>query len=211
MTWQEYQESVALLYEQLEGVGTVQRNIRIPDRISGQSRQVDTLLTIESKSHKFQAVIDAKFHAEPIDVKDIEGVAALASAVGVSKSIIVASNGWTAPALKKAEHLFCDLRLFTLGEALDLLLPDKWMMCPCCERDCIVMDQANAVEATPRTLIWWIAGACRECHYLIAWCQDCGDRYHLKPGESLTCYCGYIWGNEDGILTFSVGMTKQLP
>jgi hypothetical protein len=209
MTWQEYQESVAQLYEQLEGIGAVQRNVRIPDRITGQPRQVDTLLTIESKGHKFQAVVDAKFHADPIDVKVIEEVAALASAVGVAKSIVVASNGWTTPAVKKAEHLFCDLRLFTTEQALDLLLPDKWMMCPNCERDCIVMDQANAIGAPSGAWIWWLAGACRECRYLIAWCQDCGTRYHLKVGESIKCYCGYIWGNDNGNLCFDIGTEEE--
>ena len=209
MTWQEYQEAVGLLYEQLEGVGVVQRNIRIPDLITGQDRQLDTLITIDSKGHKFQAVVDAKFHAEPIDVKVIEEVSALASAVGVCKSIIVAANGWTTPAEKKAEHLSCDLRLFTLENALELLVPDKWMMCPNCEHDCIVMDQSNGVEAPSGVLIWWIAGACRECRYLIAWCQDCGNRYHLKPGESLNCYCGYVWGNDGGVLTFDIGSNEE--
>ena len=80
MTWQEYQEAAAVLYEQLEGIGAIQRNIRMPDRLTGQDRQIDVLLTLESKGHRFQAVIDAKFHSEPLDVKVIEEVVALAEA-----------------------------------------------------------------------------------------------------------------------------------
>ncbi len=78
MTWQEYQEAVALLYEQLEGIGTVLRNQRIPDRITGQPRQIDALLKIDAKGHGVSIVVDAKFHAQPIDVKTVEEVAALA-------------------------------------------------------------------------------------------------------------------------------------
>ena len=186
MTWQEYQESVALLYEQLPGIGTVERNLRIPDRTTGQARQVDTLLTFESKGHKFQAVVDAKFHATPLDVKVIEEVVALANSVGVSQSIIVTTNGWTAPARKKADHLFCELRLLTLEQALDLLVPDKWMMCPSCSRDCIVMDQENAIQEPSGVFTWWIAGACRECRSMLVWCQACGEQ--LLLGRVQSCF-----------------------
>jgi hypothetical protein len=210
MTWQEYQVAAAALYEQMDGVGSVKRNIYIPDRITGQRRQVDAMLTIATKGHTLDILIDAKFHAEPIDVKVVEEVAALATAVGACKSVIVAANGWTQPAIAKAEHLSCALRLLSLEEGLDLIVPDKWMMCPSCLRDCIVMDQSNVVQAPLGMLIWWLGGACRECRYLIAWCQDCGDRYHLKPGETLECYCGYVWGNDAGKLSFCIGKGAEV-
>ena len=209
MTWQEYQEAVALLYEQLEGIGTIQRNIRMPDRLTGQDRQIDVLLTLESKGHKFQAVVDAKFHAEPIDVKVIEEVVALAEAVGVGKSVIVAANGWTAPAATKAEHRYCDLRLLTLEAALELIEPDKWMMCPSCSRDCIVMDQDNAIGGPSGGWIWWLAGACRECRTLLVWCQDCGEQFLLPRNESLTCDCNYQWDNRDGVLAFTIAKEES--
>lgn len=204
MTWQEYQEAVALLYEQLEGIGTIQRNVRMPDRLTGQDRQVDVLLTIESKGHKFQAVVDAKFHTEPIDVKVVEEVIALAEAVGIGKSIIVAANGWTGPAETKAGHRYCDLRLLTLEDALELIEPDKWMMCPSCSRDCIVMDQDNAYGHPSGAWIWWLAGACRECRATLVWCQDCGEQFLISPENSLTCNCNYRWVNRNGTLEFSI-------
>jgi len=46
-------------------------------------------------------IVDAKFHAVPIDVRDVESVLALADAVGANKAIVVAANGWTEPAKKK--------------------------------------------------------------------------------------------------------------
>jgi len=66
MTWQEYQEAVAVLYEQAEGFGNVRRNVMVPDKITGQSRQIDVLIEIEAKGHSLKMVVDAKFHTTPI-------------------------------------------------------------------------------------------------------------------------------------------------
>lgn len=204
MTWQEYQEAAALLYEQMDGVGTVERNVQIPDRITRQNRQVDALLTIETKGHTLRVLIDAKFHANPIDVKVVEEVAALADAVGACKSFVVCANGWTEPAAVKAAHLSCDLTILTLEDALDLMEPDKWMMCPACGKDCIVMDQPNVVGGPSGGWIWWIAGACRECRSVLVWCQDCGEKFLLARSEAVTCDCNYRWENRDGSLAFAI-------
>lgn len=200
MTWQEYQEAVAALYEQLDGVGTVLRNQHIPDRITGQPRQIDALIEIDAKGHRVRIVIDAKFYAQPIDVKTVEEVVALANAIGASKCVIVAANGWTEPAQRKAEFLSCDLKLLTLDEALELIVPDKWMLCPACSKDCIVMDQDGATTDANGMWLWWLAGACRECHQLIVWCQECGAQYSLQPGEETSCDCGHKWANSGGAL-----------
>lgn len=61
MTWQEYQQAVGELYEQLDDLGTVMRDVRIPDKITGQLRQIDVLVEIEAYEHTLQIVIDAKF------------------------------------------------------------------------------------------------------------------------------------------------------
>lgn len=199
MTWQEYQEAVAALYEQAEGLGEIKRNLMIPDRITGQNRQVDAMWIIQTKGHALNILIDAKFHSHPIDVKEVESVCALANAVGASKSIIVALNGWTDPAMIKSGHLGCDLRILTLDDALDLIVPDKWMPCPSCQRDCVVMDQHGLVSLFESgQMHWWMGGACRECLYTVAWCQDCGVRYHINDGEEVRCHCGYLWFNEGG-------------
>jgi hypothetical protein len=204
MTWQEYQDAVGMFYEQSEGIGIVERNVFIPDKSTGQKRQIDTLLTIETKGHTVSIAIDAKFHSAPIDVKDVEGVAALADAVQACMSVIVCSNGWTGPAKIKADSLRCDLRLLTLEEALDLFVPDKWEMCPSCLNDCIVVDNASAVTMHDGSILWWIEGTCRECSHAIAWCQDCGTRCHIRAGESILCHCGYQWDNADGVINLSL-------
>ena len=128
MTWQEYQEAVAVLYEQTDGFGDVSRNVMVPDKITGQARQIDVLIEINAKGHSLKMIVDAKFHASPIDVRDLESVLALADAVGANKAIVVAANGWTEPAKKKADHVGCSLELLLIEDALDLVVPDKWKM-----------------------------------------------------------------------------------
>lgn len=205
MTWQEYQDAVAELYEQVDGFGTVRRNVMVPDRITGQPRQIDVLIEVEAKGHALQMIVDAKFHATPIDVRDVESVLALANAVGASKAIVVAANGWTEPAKKKADHVGCALELLSVEEALDLIVPDKWKMCPSCNSDCIVLDQDGAVTLEGGAWFWWLAGQCRGCKCARIHCQDCGSKAYIELGDSLACGCGHRWlSTKDGIfISFS--------
>jgi hypothetical protein len=122
LTWQEYQEAVAFLYENLEGEGRVEKDVRIKDVDTGNYRQIDVLLTVESKGHYLKIVIDAKYHARKLDVKEIEGVIGLANAIGADKAAIVAANGWSKAAEKKAKSSRLDLRILTTKDALSLLM-----------------------------------------------------------------------------------------
>lgn len=197
MTWQEYQEAVAVLYEQADGFGNVIRNVMVPDKITGQPRQIDVLIEIEAKEHPLKMIVDAKFHAVPIDVREVESVLALADAVGANKAIVVAANGWTEPAKKKADHVGCDLLLLSAEEALDLIVPDKWKMCPSCGADCIVLDQDGAVTFEGGSWFWWLAGQCRGCNCARIHCQDCGMKAYIDLGQSMICGCGHRWESTD--------------
>jgi hypothetical protein len=125
MEWQEYQEAVAILYEQAEGIGVVYRNVLLPDKVTGQMRQIDVLIELEAKGHQISILVDAKFRKDKFDVKDIEYVLALAEAGNAIKSVIVAANGWTGPSETKAEFCNMDLLLLSIDEALDLVVEDK--------------------------------------------------------------------------------------
>ena len=199
MNWQEYQEAVSEFYSQLGDMGTVHRNLRIPDKTTGQLRQVDTWLELKFGDHIINVLIDAKKHSEKLDIKDIEEVLALSNAVGASKAIIVTNIGWTNPAEKKASFESCDLRILTIDEALDLIVPDKWELCPSCNNDCIVMDQTGFIENNG-LLVWWLAGQCRECKTAKVHCQECGGIYYISVGQQESCSCNRVWScTSDGI------------
>jgi len=197
MKWQEYQEAVAVFYEQLEGFGNVYRNVYLPDLVTGQRRQVDVIIELAERGHSLRMLIDAKFHAEALDVKDIEEVAALSKAVGANKTIIVAANGFTSPAKIKAEFIQCDLITLTIEEALDLIVHDKWKMCPVCNADCIVLDQEGMTQFDNGLIFWWLAGQCRGCKCGRVHCQDCGQKMYIEIGKSLVCGCGHEWRSTD--------------
>jgi Restriction endonuclease len=208
MTWQEYQDAVAELYEQLDDLGTVSRSDTIKDKVTGQARQIDVLIEMKAYQHALRMVVDAKFHSEKIDVKDVEEVLALADAVKANQVVIVAANGWTEPAGKKAEFHNCSLRLFTLEDALDQLVPNKWEMCPNCKNDCIVLDMDGAVGYGAGWL-WWLAGRCRECKHGFIWCQDCGEKQELPVDEEVMCGCGHAWRQNDAGLTVRFDAVKE--
>ncbi|OLP18736.1 hypothetical protein BST81_09145 [Leptolyngbya sp. 'hensonii'] len=125
MNWQEYQDAVGELYAQMDNIGNVRKNITLPDKITGQARQIDVWLEYELKGHTISILIDAKYRKEKLDVKDVEEVFALANAVGADKSVIVALSGWTEPAQIKAESIGMDLKLWTLDQALNATVPNK--------------------------------------------------------------------------------------
>ena len=208
MKWQEYQEAVGQLYEQLEGFESVRKNITIPDKITGQARQVDVWIEFEAKSHKIGMLIDAKFYKDELDVKNIEEVEALAKAVGADKAIIVAANGWNEPARKKAKFIGMDLRIFTIEQALDILIPDKWNMCPICQEDCVVMEMSGGV-ITNNLLSVVIAGRCRECQAVQVWCWDCGSKFILENKDTFTCGCESKWKVSNTALKVKTLSSKQ--
>lgn len=209
MKWQEYQDAVAILYEQLEGFGKVKRNVFIPDKITGQNRQIDVLIEIEERGHKLTIVVDAKFHSIPLDVKEIEGVLALSLAVKANKTVIVALNGWTKPAEIKAQHEACDLRILELDKALELLVPNMWKMCPVCKNDCIVLDQTGMMQFDNGSILWWLAGQCRECKTARVFCQDCGCKMYIENKKSMICVCGHEWSQTDDGICVELNKVEQ--
>ncbi len=192
MNWQEYQEAVALLYEKAEGIGDVKRNAYIPDKDTGQKRQIDLLIEIASKGHVVRIVVDAKFHKDKIDVKEVESVLALAAAVQACKAVIVSLNGWTEPAEIKASTANLDLRILDIEDALDILEPDNWCICPQCLADCILAD-ASCFNGLDQPFSLAVIGQCRSCREALIWCWDCGLHEFVSVGQSIECSCGHLW------------------
>jgi hypothetical protein len=200
MTWQEYQAAVADLYEQMDELGRVYRNIQRPDKDTGRPRQVDVWMECEFKGATLGVLVDAKFHDDPVDVNTVEQVVMLADAVRADKAIIVASNGFTEGATEKAHACRMDCRTWTLEEALQFMVVDFWKMCPVCGKDCIVMDQ-NGLGERGGMILWWLAGACRKCHAARIWCQDCGTKMIANAGAETKCNCELLWEvTADGIV-----------
>jgi hypothetical protein len=194
MNWQEYQEAVGELYRQMDDIGTVHKNITKPDKVTRQPRQIDVWIEVQAKNLTLGILVDAKFRKHKLDVKDIEEVIALAKAVGANKAVIVATSGWSEPAEVRASFSDLELHLWTIEEALDLIVPDKWIMCPICRDDCIVMETSGGFIIDG---LWslFTAGQCRGCRAGLAWCWACGEQYIIEVGNEVQCFCKHSWKN----------------
>ncbi len=192
MNWQEYQEAVGVLYEQMSEFGIVRKNITIPDKMTGQARQVDVWWEMKIENHSFKILIDAKKRKDKVDVKDVEEILMLANAVNADKAIIVTNNEWTKPAEVRAKFDGLDLRIFSIDEASDLIVEDKWVMCQVCNDDCVVLDNCGFFEIQG-LVNWWLGGQCRSCKSIYIHCQDCGDKGIINNDTSWTCNCPYLW------------------
>lgn len=194
MTWQEYQLATSKFYEKIETFGNITHNIQIPDRLTGQLRQVDVWGEIYVGSHTITMLIDAKFRKGKLNVKDVEEVESLGRAVKANKIAIVTSCGWTAPAEKYANLSSIDLKIMDTEEALDLILEDKWFMCYNCEDECVVMDSDGVIYQEGSDLFFiWYSGKCRNCGDIYFHCPACGDRKILENNDKYECNCNHIW------------------
>lgn len=201
MTWQEYQNAVGKLYEEMNTMGVVKQNVFIPDKITGQKRQIDVWWEIDLNGHRVNVLIDAKYRKDKIDIKDLEEVEGLAKAVNANKIIIVTNNGWTEPSKKRAEFSNIDLKLITAERAFQLILPNKWMMCYSCEDECVVMDSDGVVFREETNLFfYWYAGHCRNCKDLYFYCPECGNRKIIDGEYSYECNCKHEWKRTNGEL-----------
>ncbi|MCT4645792.1 MAG: restriction endonuclease [Carboxylicivirga sp.] len=198
MTWQEYQNAVGTLYENMKDMGVVKQNLYIPDKITGQKRQVDVWWELKVGEHRVNILIDAKYRKEKIDIKDLEEVEALAKSVKADKVIIVTNNGWTKPAETKAEFSSIDLRVLKVEEAFDLIIPDKWLMCYDCTDECVIMDSDGVVYRENSNLFFdWYAGKCRCCGNTYLHCPECGKRVILEDSDDYECMCNHIWKKDN--------------
>ncbi|MFC7526135.1 restriction endonuclease [Parapedobacter sp. GCM10030251] len=210
MTWQEYQTAVSTLYDKMDLMGRLSYNVRRTDKITGQKRQIDVWWEINIGGHVINILIDAKFNKTVIDVNEIDSVASLAESVNANKAIIVTNNGYTDPALKKAAFLGMDVKILTTEEALNLTVPNKWMMCYDCNDECVVLDLDGVLFLENAGLFFnWYAGRCRRCKCLYLFCPQCGTRVILDDDTSFDCGCKHTWKIEPTNLQIKFHQSKS--
>lgn len=70
---------------------------------SGVSRQIDTLISGKIGAFEVRILVDSKNHSIPIDIKDVESMAGMATDVGANLGVIVCPSGFTEGARKRAK------------------------------------------------------------------------------------------------------------
>jgi tetratricopeptide (TPR) repeat protein len=102
----------------------------------------------------------------------------------------------------------CGSAVQSIEQALDIIVPDKWIVCPHCENDCILMDCSGGIIVHG---VWSLlaAGRCRECRTARVWCWSCGERFILNLNENRKCGCGHSWRNTPDILQVKSQGTRR--
>jgi hypothetical protein len=116
--WRRYEREVHAELVANYPEASVRFDVRLPGSLSATARQVDILLEEDLPGGRVATAIDAKQHARPIDVKDVESFVGLLRDVRVDRGVMVSASGYTEAALTRAfrDDVDLDLDVFTLDD-----------------------------------------------------------------------------------------------
>ncbi|RJO60613.1 MAG: hypothetical protein C4542_08710 [Dehalococcoidia bacterium] len=116
--WKEFEELISWINTCLVGKGKVEHNVKIPDKDTGQSRQIDILITLDSGPYLTTIMVEVRNQKQRVDVTYIEEIASKRDSIRAAQAAIVSKSGFTDSALIKAETL--GIKTFTYIDALKL-------------------------------------------------------------------------------------------
>lgn len=96
------------------GNASVQSPAFLPDKITGDPREHDVLVTLKSAHHETSISIECRDRSRKVTVNDVEGFWKKCQDTGINQGIIVSPKGFSKGALTKAAHL--GLRTLRLSE-----------------------------------------------------------------------------------------------
>jgi Restriction endonuclease len=116
--WRQFERAV---HSELEGKfpgSTIRHDVRLLGELSGVPRQIDVLVEEVLPGGNVRTAVDAKQHARPIDVKEVESFIGLLRDAKVESGIMVSASGYSEAALTRAfrDDVDLDLDIFTLDE-----------------------------------------------------------------------------------------------
>jgi hypothetical protein len=194
--WERYERLIALLCseEYSDTDTTVIPNAKIMGAVSGVLRQVDVLIDRRFDERRDRRiVVDAKRHARPLDVKDVEEFEGMLRDCAASKGILVCPNGFT-PAAKRRATDFIDIRIVALDEldSLDLAAWDDCSSDGCLKRKSrglVLWDSPSSALTPSGATSVFCVGKCDRCSNFHLWCWDCGKKFALGDEDEHQC-CG---------------------
>jgi len=169
---------------------TVTANAKIRGTISGRSRQIDVLLENRAETTPgARVIVEAKLHVRPVDIETIEATEAKLRDVSASAAVIVSSGGFTKSAIRRAEELG-GLRLLEY----DWLVSKYENAFDCCLSGADCGDQSllwsvDKVDGAGAGWLMYKYGKCVRCHTFHVLCRDCGGKFPVPDGETVSCGC----------------------
>ena len=115
--WKRFEELVANIQQELAGDAKVTLDDKIVGKRTGVPRQIDVSIRKAVGQFEILIVIDCKDYAKPLDVKGVEEFMGLAQDVGAHRAAMVAAQGYTEAAKKRAEDAGIELyRVIDTGD-----------------------------------------------------------------------------------------------
>ena len=100
--WKRFEELVAEIQQKLAPGAKVTTNVRKKGRHSGIERQIDVLVEGQLGQYDLTIVIECKDYKEPVGIEKVEAFITKLKELDATKGAMVASNGFTAPAITVA-------------------------------------------------------------------------------------------------------------
>ena len=101
---------------------SVQSPAHLPDRITGEPREHDVLITVAGSHHKATIAIECRDRSRKITVNDIEGFWSKCQDTGIDQGIVVSPKGFSKSAEQKAKHRGIRCLQLTEAESFNWLL-----------------------------------------------------------------------------------------
>lgn len=107
--WKKFEELVARIQKDLAGDAVVTPNDKIPGKRTSILRQVDVSIRKNVGQFELLVILDCKDHRRPLDVNDVGQFMELAQDVGAHKAAMVAANGFSDTAKRRAQDAGIEL------------------------------------------------------------------------------------------------------
>jgi hypothetical protein len=102
-----FQRLVYEIERQLAPLGAVvKESAMLPERMSGEFREVDILVSLDEGYHCVRIGIECQDRSRPATKQWVEAIAKKHEELGINKTVLVSSSGLYPPAKRRAESLF---------------------------------------------------------------------------------------------------------
>jgi hypothetical protein len=115
LSWTKYESMVLNCFKTHYPNSDIKRNVQIKGRYSKRKRQIDILITEITPAGSIRIVIDAKNHSRKLDVRAVDNFEGFLNDIGISKGLLIAQNGYTSTALRRAYNCPSDIELDILN------------------------------------------------------------------------------------------------
>jgi hypothetical protein len=115
-TGKEFEELIFHIQTCLAQQAKVEPNMQLPDKDTGQTRQIDILVSVSDGPYLWRTIVEVRDHIRPVGVEYVDAMNNKKTSVGANMAAIVSKSGFTKPASTKAQSL--GIRAFTYKEAI---------------------------------------------------------------------------------------------